>query len=80
MLHTVYIYGMLIAANGIIAIIAFSFPKLNKWYAIIPIILNIIAGIILVILIGFSEKLAVLPLITIPVGCLIAYGYNKSSA
>lgn len=75
-LHTVYIYGMLIATNGLIAILAFAFPKLNKWYAIIPLILNILIGIISVIIFGFSEKLAVLPLLTVPIGCLIAYTYN----
>ena len=61
----------------VITIIGFAFPKVNKWYAIIPLILNIVAGIAAVITFGFTEKLAVLPLITMPVGCLIAYGYNK---
>ncbi|MBN2675996.1 MAG: hypothetical protein JXR30_01950 [Alphaproteobacteria bacterium] len=74
--HTTYIYGMLMAENGLIAIIAFAFPKANKWYAIFPLVLNIFAGVLLVSILGFSEKLAVLPLITTPIGCLIAYGYN----
>ncbi len=76
-IFTTYIYGMLMASTGLVAIIAFVFPKANKYYAIFPLILNIIVGIIGVSIFGFSEKLAVIPLATVPMGCLIAYFYNK---
>ncbi|MCT4552860.1 MAG: sodium:solute symporter family protein [Alphaproteobacteria bacterium] len=76
-LHTVYFYAALTFLNSIIVIIGLLFSKANKWYAICPIVINLLLLLLMIALKGFGNYMIMIPFVSIILGTFLAVVINK---
>ena len=75
-LHTTYIYAVIISTNALIVIASFLIKKLDKYHANFALITSATFMILFIAKLGFSEKMVILPFISVPLGFLMAYIYK----
>ncbi len=76
-LHTTYIYAVIISTNALIVIGSFLSKKMDKYHANFALITSALFMILFIAKLGFSEKMVILPFISVPIGCLLAIFYKK---
>lgn len=70
------IYSEILVVTSLVFILSFLFRKLNKWYAIFPLILNLIGLATFLIVFGDSVKIIIMPFIIFPISVLLAFIVN----
>lgn len=76
-LNTTYIYAVIISTNALIVIGSFLFKRLDKYHANFALITNVVFTILFIAKLGFSEKMVILPFISVPFGYGLASIYKK---
>ncbi len=74
--NTTLIYSELLAMTSMVFATSFFFKKLNKWYAIFPLVLNLIAIVATLLTIGGGIHFVIIPFVIFPIGCLMAFIFN----